>query len=600
MTRTPTDPLQVLPSRGSHYHRLYLLPDSTGATLCGHGPGPFIRRVPGINQRGGLDCQCKDERFPGHSPPGDARHRDREAEDIVIQLERFLVGETAQPTQFPDQPSPRPGFGRATRSAYFLPGAGQEENTTSRPSRSAHLSPDRGGVERAIRVHQEDLTRGVAVWSLQNYPTRVVEPRFCHRHRGESRRRDAEDSAAEPLLSALNTGLAISRTDESLPPQRFHFRTRKQELNSVEGSKASSPAPRPATSPGPLAETDNLGTRANLSYLDALAKFHKQQGTNMTRWPYVDKKPLDLYRLKKAVEARGGFEKVCKLKKWAEIGRDLGYSGKIMSSLSTSLKNSYQKWLCPYEDYLRIAKPGVHQQLELEYGGPLTPSPAPSPMKRSNLPTPASPRAETPTRHATDALQASIDGQARDSDHDVSMSDAPASNTPKPSSGFTAVNTGGFTAVNSGFTSVNRSAGAVTDSKGPVTPKTNGTQATPTKNTPEFRSSALGPSGLKRQMSCDSLDSAKKEPADQDDGDSGSRRSKRLKKGEFALPWLALGSSTDRPTRRYRAHCRRFPHVTFPLSRAQDTPGRNCGCWSGTSTVASRPIVVHANGRTAM
>lgn len=320
----------------------------------------------------------------------------------------------------------------------------------------------------------------------------------------------------------------------------------------------------------------------------------------MTRWPYVDKKPLDLYRLKKAVEARGGFEKVCKLKKWAEIGRDLGYSGKIMSSLSTSLKNSYQKWLCPYEDYLRIAKPGVHQQLELEYGGPLTPSPAPSPMKRSNLPTPASPRAETPTRHATDALQASIDGQARDSDHDVSMSDAPASNTPKPSSGFTAVNTGGFTAVNSGFTSVNRSTGAASDSKGPVTPKTNGTQATPTKNTPEFRSSALGPSGLKRQMSCDSLDSAKKEPADQDDGDSGSRRSKRLKKGEFALPWLALGSSTDRSTRRYRAHCRRFPHVTFPLSRAQDTPGRNCGCWSGTSTVASRPIVVRANGRTAM
>lgn len=281
-----------------------------------------------------------------------------------------------------------------------------------------------------------------------------------------------------------------------------------------------------------MSEADDLGTRANLSYLDALAKFHKQQGSNLTRWPYVDKKPLDLYRLKKAVEARGGFEKVCKLKKWAEIGRDLGYSGKIMSSLSTSLKNSYQKWLCPYEDYLRIAKPGVHQQLELEYGGPLTPSPAPSPMKRSNVPTPASPRADTPARHATDLLQASIDGHARDSEQDVSMSDTPASsNTPKTTSGFTAVNTGGFTAVNSGFTSVNRPTGI--DSKGPATPKPNGTPATSAKNTPEFRSSTLGPSGLKRQMSCDSLDSAKKDPAEQEDGDAGSRRSKRLKKGDL-------------------------------------------------------------------
>jgi len=244
----------------------------------------------------------------------------------------------------------------------------------------------------------------------------------------------------------------------------------------------------------------------------------------MTRWPYVDKKPLDLYRLKKAVEARGGFEKVCKLKKWAEIGRDLGYSGKIMSSLSTSLKNSYQKWLCPYEDYLRIAKPGVHQQLELEYGGPLTPSPAPSPMKRSNVPTPASPLPDTPARNATDALQASVEGRSKDSDPDASASD-----TPKSTSGFTAVKSGGFTAVNSGFTSVNRLAA---DSKGPATPKPNGTPATSAKNTPEYRASALGPSGLKRQMSCDSLDSAKKEPGE-DDGDSGSRRSKRLKKGGF-------------------------------------------------------------------
>ncbi|WYZ38240.1 hypothetical protein EsH8_III_000154 [Colletotrichum jinshuiense] len=293
--------------------------------------------------------------------------------------------------------------------------------------------------------------------------------------------------------------------DFAIDTERFHFRTRKQELNSVEGS-----------------------TRANISYLDALAKFHRQQGNNLHRLPYVDKKPLDLYRLKKAVEARGGFEKVCKLKKWAEIGRDLGYSGKIMSSLSTSLKNSYQRWLCPYEEYLRLAKPGVHQQLEYENGGPYTPSPAVTPMKRSNVNTPSSVRADSPARHASDALQASINGFKKEGDRDTPMADAPPAPAP-PTSGFRAINSGGFTAVNSGFTSVNR-----------PTPQNDATSTPPpksfspvnsAKNTPEYRPSNLGPAALKRQMSCESLDSAKKDtPTDKDDTDPGSRRSKRLKK----------------------------------------------------------------------
>ncbi|KAK0652588.1 PLU-1-like protein-domain-containing protein [Cercophora newfieldiana] len=297
--------------------------------------------------------------------------------------------------------------------------------------------------------------------------------------------------------------------DFAIDMERFHFRTRKQELNSVDGS-----------------------TRANISYLDALGKFHKQQGTNLTRLPYVDKKPLDLYRLKKAVEARGGFDKVCKLKKWAEIGRDLGYSGKIMSSLSTSLKNSYQKWLCPYEDYLRIAKPSVHQQLELEQGGPFTPSPAPSPMKRSNVHTPSGLRSESPARHATDALQATMNGQSKDADRDVPMTDASPLAAPQQTSGFTAINSGGFTAVNSGFTSVNRTPAAPTDSKGATPTKAFATPLSSAKNTPEYRPSGLGPAALKRQLSCDSLDSAKKDSStDKDDGDAGSsRRSKRLKK----------------------------------------------------------------------
>lgn len=268
----------------------------------------------------------------------------------------------------------------------------------------------------------------------------------------------------------------------------------------------------------------------------------------------MDKRPLDLYKLKKAVETRGGFERVCKHKKWAEIGRDLGYSGKIMSSLSTSLKNSYQRWLFPYEEYLRLAKPGVHQQLEYEYGGPLTPSPANSPLKKSHQHTPSSLRGDSPAIRASDALNASM----KEEFHDKGMKNIPRLNspavTPVPTlapqpppvtSGFTAVNSGGFTPVNTApatFTpvSINRREREESNFTPPRRPFDSPMSSA--KNTPEYRPSALGSAPvvngftsnplLKRQLSHDSLDSRGKISQSEDkDGENGGRRSKRLKKG---------------------------------------------------------------------
>ncbi|KAI6784870.1 Lysine-specific demethylase lid-like protein [Emericellopsis cladophorae] len=292
--------------------------------------------------------------------------------------------------------------------------------------------------------------------------------------------------------------------DFAIDTERFHFRTRKQELNSVEGS-----------------------TRANLTYLDGLSKYHKQHGNaNLHRLPYVDKKPLDLYKLKKAVESRGGFENVCKLKKWAEIGRDLGYSGKIMSSLSTSLKNSYQKWLCPYEDYLRLAKPGVHQQLEAEYGGPLTPTSAVTPAQRSLADTPMRMAVDSPARQATDALQAGLNGLKKEESQDTPMSDAP----PAPVLGAPS---SGFTAVNSGFTSVNRPSTAEQHAATPE--KQNGSPMPAGKATTGVASSGLDSPAtlLKRQLGTGggAPDVATAAGEDENDGsDSCNRRSKRLKK----------------------------------------------------------------------
>ena len=294
-----------------------------------------------------------------------------------------------------------------------------------------------------------------------------------------------------------------------------------------------------------LTACNSLGTRTNLNYLDQLAKFHKQHGTNLNRFPSVDKRPLDLYKLKKAVETRGGFDKVCKLKKWAEIGRILGYSGKIMSSLSTSLKNSYQKWLHPYEEYLRVAKPGVQQQLELEYGGPFPPSAADPPRKRPNQETPVGRRDESPAIRATGA------SSARRKDADDSQGGvATAVDPPRPavSSGFTAINSSGFTPVNltsASFQAVNTPAVRRESENGPSssTPRSRGDGSLPpVQDLLEHRSAngnpahlSHGPSlnPLKRAAGHESMNgtSGPDGGAGGDGDDQNGRRSKRVKKG---------------------------------------------------------------------
>jgi len=229
-----------------------------------------------------------------------------------------------------------------------------------------------------------------------------------------------------------------------------------------------------------------------------------------------------------------------------------------MSSLSTSLKNSYQRWLFPYEEYLRHAKPGVQAQLEYEYGGPLTPSPANSPLKKSHQHTPSSLRDDSPAIRASDALNASM--RSANELRDIPMLDPPnysnqsTPGPPHPTSGFTPVNIGGFTPVNAAqasFTPVNmNNHRREREPERSFTPprRTVDSPMSSAKNTPEYRPSGLGSTPLtngctsnplKRQMSHDSLDSRKENGHSRDDSDGGTsgRRSKRLKKD--AVPTVA-------------------------------------------------------------
>ncbi|KAJ5104644.1 Zinc finger PHD-type [Penicillium alfredii] len=311
-----------------------------------------------------------------------------------------------------------------------------------------------------------------------------------------------------------------------VPPENWQptFAIDTEELNSVEGGMAPCSADLAAGGTTPQHSSDpnlNPGNRANMNYVDQLAMFHKQHGTNYSRLPSVDKRPLDLYKLKKAVETRGGFEQVCKTKKWAEIGRDLGYSGKIMSSLSTSLKNSYQRYLQPYEEYLARAKPGVQQQLELEHGGPFTPSPRQSPMAKK----PALDETSTPskTRDGTPITLAPM-ASATPMEKSPEKPTPPVESTPppRPASGFTPVNAaaGGFTAVNHSpsFASVNNGPTIKHEGENGVSTPKSVTEHPPVNSTPVNGQSG---SSVKRAISHDS----NSQTENGDDGGSGRRNS---------------------------------------------------------------------------
>ena len=88
--------------------------------------------------------------------------------------------------------------------------------------------------------------------------------------------------------------------------------------------------------------------------LDARFEFHmhvleaQEKGKfSFNKLPCIDKRSVDLWRLHKSVQLRGGFQKCCGEKMWAQMGRELGFYGKITSSLSSSIKSAYIRYILP-------------------------------------------------------------------------------------------------------------------------------------------------------------------------------------------------------------------------------------------------------------
>ncbi|XP_070945604.1 lysine-specific demethylase 5D isoform X2 [Macaca nemestrina] len=87
-------------------------------------------------------------------------------------------------------------------------------------------------------------------------------------------------------------------------------------------------------------------TRVKLNYLDQIAKFWEIQGSSL-KIPNVERRILDLYSLSKIVMEEGGYEAICKDRRWARVAQRLHYPpGRNIGSL---LRSHYERIIYPYE-----------------------------------------------------------------------------------------------------------------------------------------------------------------------------------------------------------------------------------------------------------
>lgn len=234
-----------------------------------------------------------------------------------------------------------------------------------------------------------------------------------------------------------------------------------------------------------------------------------------------------------------------------------------MSSLSTSLKNSYQRWLHPYEEYLRTVKPGSQPSFDLEPGH--AHSPTASPMKKSlsqsQENTSEGPHTQDRPLTANDApMHSSPQTQPN---HPAPIPPPAPIEAPRPiSSGFMSINSGGFSSVNapSGFTAVNHAPPAKREPDNAAS-----LSAAPMVGVEtEFSNGEVGSNPLKRTLSQGSANGDSGSDGVNGDGESG-RRSKRLKKD---VPTVAGSHMSlmrpSTPRMRPRTSIRKFGDVSKP------------------------------------
>uniref|UniRef100_A0A8C4Q4Z0 [histone H3]-trimethyl-L-lysine(4) demethylase n=1 Tax=Eptatretus burgeri TaxID=7764 RepID=A0A8C4Q4Z0_EPTBU len=103
----------------------------------------------------------------------------------------------------------------------------------------------------------------------------------------------------------------------------FHFTPRMQRLNELEAQ-----------------------TRVKLNFLDQIAKFWELQGSSL-KIPVVERHTLDLCLLSKVVAEEGGFDVLCRERKWSRVASRMGYPAH--RNVGSLLRTHYERILHPYE-----------------------------------------------------------------------------------------------------------------------------------------------------------------------------------------------------------------------------------------------------------
>lgn len=129
----------------------------------------------------------------------------------------------------------------------------------------------------------------------------------------------------------------------SLSTDTFRFKTRAQTINSLEAA-----------------------SRAKVNFLEQLTMFHNQQGDASVSIPLIDRKPLDLWRLRKEVHKAGGPLELNRVNGWQDLSKTLEYD----PIWQAPIKEAYQQIIKPFDDFVLRAKAKTNSA---GTGSPLTP-----------------------------------------------------------------------------------------------------------------------------------------------------------------------------------------------------------------------------------
>ncbi|EJD48519.1 hypothetical protein AURDEDRAFT_183424 [Auricularia subglabra TFB-10046 SS5] len=192
--------------------------------------------------------------------------------------------------------------------------------------------------------------------------------------------------------------------------ETFRFTTRLQRLNSIEAS-----------------------SRAKLTFLEQLYRFHSSQGNTNIAVPTVNYRRLDLWLLRKEVQKLGGYDAVCKNKKWGELAQIMGYNAQ---GVAAQLKASYSKVILPFENYSDHVRSAVPIPTEPVHAETTVPAAAEQPTNGADAAGPISPLtvdSQAAEANGEDAQMTEDVKDARLKRRPAEGSNAAAADQPKPS-----------------------------------------------------------------------------------------------------------------------------------------------------------------------